>query len=212
MAWGTPATAEPSAPSVAICEHPECNNVAFLRVEIEGHGEVNACVEHATAPFSLARIISAVEGAPFNEAARDALLKRWEVTKAALEAAKNSEMEIRKAVGAYVFPTPKEGVNNHDLGNGYTLKLGHKLNYKLRGDVEAIEAVEDKCEALGNEGKFLVERIIVWKADFSKSEYNKLDASLPTHSAVKKLVDEILEITPGSPSLEIKEPKASLRG
>jgi hypothetical protein len=207
MAWGTPATAEPSAPSVAMCDAPNCNNVAFLRIETPFNEPANSCCEHAEG----CTIVGAVEGAPFNEVARDMLLKRWEAAKATLEAAKNSEMEIRKAVGAYVFPTPKEGVNNHDLGGGYMLKLGHKLNYKLRGDVEAIEAVEDKCEALGNEGKFLVERIIVWKADFSKSEYNKLDASLPTHSAVKKLVDEILEITPGSPSLEIKEPKAALR-
>jgi hypothetical protein len=218
MSWGQPATAAPvaaPAPVVAVvCEAPECKAQALLKLRFDDGNEASSCVSHAKEAIDagVASVIGHVEGAPFDEAARDLLLKRWEQAKLTLEAAKNSEMEIRKAVGAYVFPTPKEGVNNHELGGGYVLKMGHKLNYKLSGDNDAIEAVEDKCVALGNEGQFLAERIIVWKADFSKSEYNKLDEALPTHKAVKDLIDGILEITTGSPSLEIKEPKATLRG
>lgn len=209
MSWGQPATVAPvAAPALVVCDAPDCKNQAFLTV-ITPFGEpANACCDHAAEG---ATIVGHVEGAPFNERARDMMLKRWEECKATLEAAKNTEMEVRKAVAAYVFPTPKEGVNNHELGGGYVLKMGHKLNYSLKGDNDAIEAVEDKCAKLGNEGQFLIERVIVWEAKFSKSEYNKLDDTLPVHKDVKAAIDSVLEIKPGSPSLEIKEPKAGLR-
>jgi hypothetical protein len=35
---------------------------------------------------------------------------------------------------------------------------------------------------------------------------------LPVHAKIKALVDSILEITPGAPTLEIEEPKAKLNG
>jgi hypothetical protein len=90
--------------------------------------EKASCAECAgSAALTILRVI---DGVPFNEATRDLLLKRWNDTKPVLEAAKNSEMTARKLVAGYVFPTPKEGVNNHDLGGGYVLKMGHKLNYK----------------------------------------------------------------------------------
>lgn len=209
MSWGTP-TETASAPKAAIvyCEAPSCQSQAFLRILTPFGEPANACCEHAAD----CTISGTVEGAPFNEAARDMLLRVWEASKVTLEKAKATEMDLRKIVAGYVFTNPKEGVNNHELSGGAVLKMGHKLNYSLRGDNDAIEAVEDACEKFGNEGKFLIERIIVWKADFSKSEFNKLDPSLKLHADVKKQVETILEIKPGSPTLEIKEPKAKLNG
>lgn len=211
MSWGQAQVAAPPAPvqTIAICEAPNCKNPATVVIDYVGQ-ERSSCA-HCADSIAIP-ILRTIEGAPFDEKTRDLLLSRWNAAKVTLEAAKNSEMEVRKLVAAYVFPTPKEGVNNHELGGGYVLKMGHKLNYRFGAPLEAIEAVEDKCIAIGNEGRFLVERIIVWKADFSKSEYNKLDTSLAAHKAVKDLVDTILEITPGSPTLEIKEPKAKLNG
>jgi hypothetical protein len=211
MAWGNPepATAAPVAPVVVTCEAPDCNNPAKLIIKLpDSEDEHKSCAACCNSNVS---IVGVIEGAEYDEETRDVLLKAWENSKAVLERAKNTEMSLRKSVGAFVFPTPKEGVNNHDLGGGYTLKLGHKLNYKLVGDNDKLEEVEEKAAKLGNEGEFLIERIIVWKAEFSKSEYNKLDEGLPTHKEVKKLVDSVLEISAGSPSLEIKEPKATLR-
>lgn len=207
MSWGQPATADASAQIVfAPCEAPNCKNQALLYVVHSGERR-KSCAPCADG----VQIVGAVEGAPFDALARDRLLKSWETAKVTLEAAKNSEMEIRKAVAAYVFPTPKEGVNNHDLGGGYTLKLGHKLNYKIEASNEAVDKAEDAAAQCGNEGTFLFERIITWTPNFSKSEYNKLDADgNPTHKGVKALIDGLLEIKPGAPSLEIKEPKATL--
>jgi hypothetical protein len=206
MSWGQPATVATAAMVFATCEAPNCAEQALLIVSFEG--------EHRKSCANCAKnvpIVGAIENAPFNELARDLLLKAWEAAKLTLDAAKNTEMDIRKAVAGYVFTNPKEGVNHHDLGGGYGLKLGHKLNYKIAASNEAVDKAEDEASKCGNEGTFLFERIITWTPNFSKSEYNKLEAEAnPTHAAVKKLVDGLIEITTGAPSLEIKEPKAKL--
>jgi hypothetical protein len=157
-------------------------------------------------------------GSPEWCAKRDEKLLAWDASKKALEVAKETEMNLRKEVGEFVFPTDgrKEGVNNHELGNGYTLKLGHKVNYKLVGPNDKIIEVEERAEKVGNEGKFIIERLITWKADISVTEYKKLktDANEGSETAkeILKIVDEVVETSSGAPSLEIKEPKAKLNG
>lgn len=217
MSWGNPAAAT-AAPVAVKCEYPGCTNNAAVFIEVlapamsEGGDmmKVHSCADHAIGQT----IVGLVEGSkePVDERIVKQLVAQHEVAKGVLERAKNSEMEARLMVGNYAFPLAgrKEGVNNLELGDGRTVKLGHKVNYKLVADNDKIEKAEEACDAIGNEGSFLVERIITWKADFSKSEYNKLDTSNPTHAKVKAEIDKVLEISNGTPSLEIKEPKAKL--
>lgn len=216
MSWGNPAAAT-AAPAAVKCEYPGCSNNAAVIVEVLAPAmsdnemmKVNSCADHAIGQT----IVGLVEGSkePVDERIVKQLVAQHEVAKGVLERAKNSEMEARLMVGNYAFPLAgrKEGVNNLELGDGRTVKLGHKVNYKLVGDNEAIEKAEDACEQIGNEGSFLAERIITWEAKFSKSEYNKLDTSNPTHAKVKAEIDKVLEISNGTPSLEVKEPKAKL--
>lgn len=144
---------------------------------------------------------------------RDALLTEWENAKGVLERAKESEMEARKAVQAFAFgKTAKVGMNNQPLAGGYELKFGRKVNHKISAENDAIDKAEDKAAEIGNRGTFLFERIIMWKPDFSLTEYKKLDVSDPTDKAVKELVDTLIEVTDGTGSLEIKAPKAKLNG
>lgn len=212
MSWGNNA-ATPAAPVVTVCEYPNCREHAVVYINV-GEGEphkVASCAEHALFDNP---IVGLVEGAtaPVSEAVTKKLVAQHEAAKAVLEAAKNSEMEARLMVGNYAFPVAgrKEGVNNLELSDGRVVKLGHKVNYKLSGDNEAVEKAEDAIDAIGNEGSFLRERIITWEAKFSKSEYNKLDTSNPTHAKVKAEIDKVLEVSNGTPSLEVKEPKAKL--
>ncbi len=205
MSWGTPEVVAASV--IACCDYPKCENIAYIEINAEGETR-NSCVEHANGCV----INGTIEGAPFDEAARDLLLSVWETSKSTLEQAKNSEMTIRKAVFGYCFPAPKPGVNRIEIGGGANLKATHKINTKVSGTTAEIEAVEEKCEKLGNEASFLIERIIVWKAEVSVSELKKLDVSLPIHKQVKALVDTIITETPGAPTLEIELPKATLRG
>lgn len=146
-------------------------------------------------------------------AERDRLLQTWETAKDVLAKAKESEMEARKAAQAFAFgPGAKEGMNNQDLANGYVLKFGKKLNYKISATNTEVDAAQDEAEKLGERGTLLFERIIVWKPEFSKSEYNKLDKDDGTDVKVKALIDKIITIDEATGSLEIKEPKAKLNG
>ncbi len=206
MTWGNPIPAQATTVAV-VCDHPQCNERAVVLIDMNGE-KVKSCVAHSDG-FN---IVGIVEGAQIVEGITKRLIAQWDAAKLVLEAAKNSEMEARLLVGNYAFPVAgrKEGVNNAELSDGRVVKLGHKVNYKLTGGNEAIEKAEDEAEKAGNEGAFLVERIISWEAKFSVGEYKKLDPANPTHAKVKAAIDKVLEISNGTPSLEIKEPKAKL--
>lgn len=155
-------------------------------------------------------------GSPEWCAERDRLLLKWQESQKALAIAKETEMEDRKAAAAFVLDATekKEGVNNHDLGGGYTAKVTRKVNYKLVGGNDKIIETEEAVEKVGNEGKFIIERLIKWTAELSVSEYKKLVADAKDGSAtarkVLEIVTPIVETTDGAPALEIKEPKAKL--
>lgn len=144
-------------------------------------------------------------------AARDYALAKWEAAKKAMETAKADEMEARKEVVRLAFsPDAKEGVNRIPLHNDYALKYQKKLNYKITAPNSAVEDLEDLAPKLGNEAVFLVERIITWTPNFSKSEFNKLDPeNNPTHAKVKTEIEKLLTIDEGAPTLAIEAPKGS---
>ena len=148
--------------------------------------------------------------APLTTVERDIILLHHDGLKKALEAAKENELAFRKFTVKAVLPDAKEGMNNVDLGNGYTLKAGVKYNYKLKGTNEEIEKALDDIEAMGNEGKFLAERLVSWTPNFLLTEYRMLNEKDATDIQKKILarINEVLEITDAAPSLEIKEPKS----
>lgn len=155
-----------------------------------------------------------IKGTPEWFAKRDRLIVSWQQSKAIAEAAKNDEREQRQAVVDFVFPVAerKAGMNNHDLGNGYTLKFGNTIGYSF-GDHsnEAIERVMDEIEKVGNVGAVLVDRLVKTKYEPSMTEYKAL-GDTNDEQAIKKLFDSIFTTKPGAPALEVKEPKATLRG
>lgn len=164
------------------------------------------------APVDLAKL---PQSDPRWIAERDRLLAAWENAKNVLSAAKETEGSSRIAFGDFAFPVDsrKAGVNKLELNHGYVAKLGHKINHKIVASNAAVEEAEDIAPTLGNQAQFLFERIITWEAKFSVGEYNKLK---PLESAedkkLKELVDTLIEVTNGMPSLEIIAPKATLNG
>ena len=131
---------------------------------------------------------------------RDELLLRWAELKTELEKAKALEMELRKFIVKHEFSSVKEGVNNIELGNGYKLKATLKYNYVI--DNNKIDSALDKLAKINNEGSFIAERIVKWKADLVLKEYRELEPQY------KKIIDEVLTIKDAAPTLEIIEPKA----
>lgn len=132
----------------------------------------------------------------------------WQAKAKELETVKAAELVLRNEVFKLAFANPKEGMNTLELGNGYELKAEYKFNYSLseskqprNGDepfatTKALNAIEE----LGNEGKFLAERVVTWKPELSIKEYRDLDPKY------KVLLDKALTITPGTPALSIKAP------
>lgn len=158
--------------------------------------------------------VELVKDSPEWLAKRDALLLAWETSKTVMAAAKESELQARIAFGDFAFPVDKRksGVNKLELSNGYVAKLGHKINHKIVASNDAVDDAEIAAADVGNEGQFLFERIITWEPKFSVGEYNKLSPELSVHAKIKEIVDHLIEVSNGTPSLEIVAPKATLNG
>lgn len=146
---------------------------------------------------------------------KDQLIMDWQQAKASADNAIALERRLRTQVVDTVFPkeTRRVGTNNHDLGRGFTLRAVCSLSYKLdsSNDSAATTAVADEIEELGNEGAFLVDRLIKWKPELSVSEYKKLQERAATEDQFAKkvlaLLEPVLTITDASPQVEVVVPK-----
>ncbi len=148
---------------------------------------------------------------PLDAMSEDDLLMLWQKRKEAIETAKADEIDLRKYIVGRAFPQKNEGMNNKDLGNGYTLKAGIKYNYNL-ADNDKVEDCLNKIAAIGNQGSFIADRLVSWKPSFLLTEYRALqdEKDKGDQAAIKilEVVNEMLTITEAAPTLEIKEPKA----
>ena len=147
---------------------------------------------------------------PYDAMDQDALLMRWDALKKAVEAAKEQEMELRKYIVTRAFPNADEGTSNLDLGNGYKLKAVVRYTYNL-ADNDTVEAGLDAISKIGNDGKFIADRLVSWKPSFLKTEYTQL---LDDKSKGSKIASDILDVVTtfltikdAAPTLDIVEPK-----
>lgn len=129
---------------------------------------------------------------------RMALLRDWNTAVAQVLSCKPimaHEMELRKAVMAEFFPTPKEGVNTVDMGQGWTLKATYKIDRKI--DEAALPAVQEQLRALG----INADTLIRYKAEVATNVYKGLSEQ------ARLIFDTALTIKPGSPAIELTPPK-----
>jgi len=147
---------------------------------------------------------------PYDAMDQDALLMRWDALKKAVEAAKEQEMELRKYIVTRAFPNADEGTNTIELGEGYKLKAVVKYNYTL-SDNDTVEAGLDAISKIGNDGKFIADRLVSWTPNFLKREYTQL---LDDKSKGSKIASDILDVVTtfltikdAAPTLDIVEPK-----
>lgn len=135
------------------------------------------------------------------------MLAAWEAAQKSALHWKLEEMRLRMLVNE-LFPEVErlgEGTHYVPLSNGYRLKGEHGWNYTLNGkdDAVAVHQALDKLEKIGDDGKFIAERVVKWKPDLSVSEYKKLR---PEH---KSIIDTVLTTKPASPALSIVAPKGN---
>lgn len=139
---------------------------------------------------------------------RNAAINDWLETKAEFTRLQALERAKRAVLYQTLAPGNVDTTETVDLGGDYKLKLTGSLNYKLQysqkenGDA-ALNAAIDAIEKAGNEGPFIADRLIKWTPELAVGEYKKLDPN----GKIKPLIDAVLTITPGSPTLEFVKPK-----
>jgi uncharacterized protein YggL (DUF469 family) len=133
------------------------------------------------------------------------LIAEWVEAEKVLSDAKEKEKGLRETILKVAFDRNpdelREGVSNVPLSNGYKLKADFKVTRSLPSDNAKVSDVLDQIANLGNEGSFIAQRIVKWKAEISLTEYRKLDIQY------RELIDTILTAKPGLPSLDLIEPK-----
>lgn len=134
------------------------------------------------------------------------VINEWREAQIQLAAAKKRESELREEIltGAFGFDreTFRTGTENYPLNAGFKLKAVFKLNYKLDNTDDKVDKALSKIEKAGPEGAFIAGRLVNWKPELSTREYNALEPKY------QKIIDEVLTISVGTPSLELVEPKA----
>lgn len=146
---------------------------------------------------------------PWDVMSQDELLVKHLALKEALDKAKEDEMELRKYIVNRAFPEKHSGVNTLELGNGYQLKAKVAFNYNL-ADNDTVEKTLDKIAKIGNEGAFIAERLVSWKASFLLTEYNALLEAAASSAVAQQIlatIGDMLTITEAAPTLEVKAPK-----
>jgi hypothetical protein len=126
----------------------------------------------------------------------------WYKLQEQLTEVKAAEAMLRARIFRGVFANPVEGTNTYDLddGTGFVLKGGRVVNRKVLED--EVESYKTRMKEEGsNLPKFKFDKLIRWKPELVKSEYNKLT------DEERHQFDSVLEIKDGTPSLEIVKPK-----
>lgn len=145
---------------------------------------------------------------PNPNAERDALIVDWQDKARRAAALKEEELIARNKVVAFLFEetTDKKGTENIDLGSGYKLKLTFAQNHSVpsANGGEAVKAVMAQLTALGDDGKFIADRLFRWKPELAKTEYENLAPSM------KRIVNKVVTTKAAQPTLEIVAPKAVL--
>lgn len=141
---------------------------------------------------------------------RDRLLVAWDESKKTLETAKADEMDLRKIFVDFTSdPNKTSGTENIELGNGYVAKTVKKENYGFikndegKLDKRAIDKALDEIESKVEGGSVFAERLVSWTPSLSLTEYKLIPAE------AKAIIDKVIVVTSGAPTLEIKAPKGS---
>ncbi len=123
-------------------------------------------------------------------------LNAWSEMQRQLGALKSAEMLLRTKIFKGLFPNPVEGTNSVPLGTeGWLIKAKYPINRKP--DVALLTARAPELRAAG----IVLEDVIRTVPELSTGEYRKLTEEQ------RKLLDQVMEVKPGSPALEIVLPK-----
>lgn len=118
-------------------------------------------------------------------------LLRWQELQAIIPKLQAEERALREGLFKGSFPDPVEGTNKLELPDGRILKAVHKL----------YRTVDEKALATITLTKAQREKLFRTKHELKVSAYKSLD------KGTRKLVDSVLTIKPGLPTLEVVVPE-----
>lgn len=123
-------------------------------------------------------------------------LNAWSQLQKQLGDLKSAEMLLRTKIFKGLFPNPVEGTNSVPLGTeGWVIKAKYPINRKP--DVALLTARAPELRAAG----IVLEDVIRTIPELATGEYRKLT------DEQRHLLDQVMEVKPGSPALEIVLPK-----
>jgi len=131
-------------------------------------------------------------------------LKTWYALKQELDRVKSAEAMLRSRIFKHYFPTPTEGTKDNKVplndGTGAIIQGDYVVNRNV--DEAQLDGLRAAMFAEGsNLPQLDLTKLIRWKPELAKSEYNKLS------DEERQVFDRCLVIKPGMPGLEIKIPK-----
>jgi hypothetical protein len=133
--------------------------------------------------------------APVIEQATQDDLNEWWRMSQELDKLKAEEMQLRKKIFATYFRAPVEGTNTVPLSAGWVLKAAYPITRKV--DVPLLTNLGLELAKQG----LPMDSLIKYKPELSVTDYRKLS------DEQRKLLDQVLDIKPGSPQVEIVLPK-----
>lgn len=122
-------------------------------------------------------------------------IQEWQALKIEIAAKTAKERLLRDKIAKAYFHDPKEGTNKNELGEGWTIKLTHKLTRDV--DVAMLTVLAPKLRSMGVN----IDTIIEAKPVLKVAAYRKLDAE------ALKVFDQCITVKAGSPTIEIVPPK-----
>ena len=123
-------------------------------------------------------------------------LNAWSQLQKQLGDLKSAEMLLRTKIFKGLFPNPVEGTNSVPSGTeGWVIKAKYPINRKP--DVALLTARAPELRAAG----IVLEDVIHTIPELATGEYRKLT------DEQRHLLDQVMEVKPGSPALEIVLPK-----
>lgn len=141
----------------------------------------------------------------------DYLMALWYPKQAELAALVVSEKEFRNAISALIFPSgwDKDGTEKFEMPSGWVLEFEKRLNVTIdKAQLPAIKEAIEKLEPDPETGEMAtLEGVISFDPRMSLSGYRNM------RPEARALLDDALEIKPGTPGLKIKAPsgKAATR-
>ncbi len=124
------------------------------------------------------------------------LLAEWWGLQQQMAKIKGREMSLRKELFAYYFPTPKQGTNRTDIGNGFNLEANYKIDVSM--DFEAFKLL---CEAEGEAAGVYYTDVVEYKPQFELTNFKSLSEDK------QDFIEPVLTRKPATPSMKIVKQK-----